>query len=856
MSRFYRALLRLYPTSFRTEYGDELVAVFDANHRGASSIVSALDAIADVVPSAVAAHSDIFRHDLRYTWRALRAAPGFAITAVLVVALGVGANTAAFSVADFVLLRPLPFAHPEQLVKLWARTPGYSQMELSPPNYADITAATKSFSVSAAYYTQSLNLVTGGEPRRVAGVASTSDLFAVLGERPLMGRVFTAADTAAGDAIVLSYDLWQTQFGADPGAVGKRIDLDRRPYTVVGVMPPDFHFPSRDAALWMTIKMDSGSIHDRTNNMFDVVARLRPSVTLAQARAEMDVITARLERQYPRENEKTRAGVFRLSDELPQRSRLLLLGLCGAALCTLLLACANLANLLLARAVGREREIAVRAALGAGRERLVRQLVTESIVLAALGGALGVAVAVAAVPALALLVPDTLPLARQPSVDLRVLSFAATLIAVTGLAFGVVPALRAGSGRSMTALRDGVRSGGGNKQRARTMLVMFEVMISVALLISSGLLVRAMWRLQSIDPGFDAAGVATVRTALPMPQYATVQRRAQFYGHILDGVRALPGVSSAAYITESPMRWGGGIWPVGIQGRGSIRDGANSASFRMITPGFFETMRIPLRRGRDVAEADEASRPFVAVVSESFARRYWPNEDPIGKQFNFAFSDRTVVGVAGDIRVRGLERASEPQVYVPYRQVIDSGLVYYAPKDLVVRSTVGVATLVPQIRRLVREADPMQPVSNVSTMEQIVTDQTASRLAQLRVFGALACIALLLAGVGLHGLLSFTVSSRTREIGVRVALGAQPQSILRMILREGLLLSVGGLLPGIALAYWAGQGMRALLAGVTPADPATFTTAIVLCVATAIAGCLRPALRASSVDPAIALRSE
>ena len=856
MMRWFRMLLRLYPSSFRAEYGDELASVFEARHHGDSAIVTALDAIRDVVPNAAAAHWDILRQDLLYTARALRGAPGFALTAILVVALGVGANTAAFSVADFVLLRPLPFPNPNQLVKVWARTPGYSQMELSPPNYADISASAKSFSGSAAYLTIAVNLMMGGQPQRVQSAVATGDLFSVLGARPFIGRTFTSADTAGGQALVVGYDLWQTQLGGDSSALGKRIDLDGAPFTIIGVMPPDFHFPNRDVDLWRTIKMDTAYARDRTNNLYEVVARLKPNVSLEQARTELDVITARLERAYPKENEKTRGSINRLSDELPQRTRLLLLALCGAALCTLLLACANLANLLLARAVGREREIAVRAALGAGRERLVRQLVTESVVLAAAGGAIGIGVAFVAVPALARLVPDTLPIARQPSVDLPVLLFAAVLIAFTGLAFGVVPALRAGSARSMAALRDGARAGGGKKQRARTVLVMFEVMMSVALLISSGLLMRAMSRLQAIDPGFATEGILTLRTALPMPAYAAVQRRAQFYGQVLNAIRALPGVSSAAYTTGLPLVMRGGVWPATLRGRSVIRDGSNTASLRMITPDFFTTLRIPLRRGRDVSEADDTTRAFVAVVSESFAKRYWPNEDPIGKRFNFALHDRTVAGVVADIRVRGLETESEPQVYIPYRQVRDGEVPGYSPKDLVVRASVAPATLLPAIRRIVRAADPMQPISNVATMEQLVAEQTASRLGQLRVLGVLALVALLLAGVGLHGLLSFTVSSRTREIGVRVALGAQPTTILRTILREGLLLSIGGALPGVALAYWAARGMQALLAGVTPGDPITFVAAVVLCLATSLAGCLRPALRASSVDPAMALRSE
>jgi putative ABC transport system permease protein len=858
--RFYRWLLHLYPASLRAEYGDELASTFAARHVGASGVFGALGmfvaAIADVVPNAVAAHFDILVQDLVYTARALRRAPGFALTAVLVVALGIGANTAAFSVADFVLLRPLPFPHPEQLVKVWERTPGYGRMELSPPNYRDLKTAATTLSGFGAYSDGAANLVTDGEPRRVSTAEITHDLLSVIGVKPFMGRLFTANDTIASDAIVISHDLWQTQLNGDASAIGKRVDLDGRPYTVIGVMPADYHFPNRDVSVWRTYDMIADDAADRSNNYLTGVARLRDGVTLEQAQAELGLIAARLEREYPKENEKTGTNVYRMSDELSDRTRLLIVALCGAALCTLLLACANLANLLLARAVGREREIAIRAALGAGRERIMRQLLTESLVLATIGGAVGVLVAIAAVPTLGRLVPINLPIARQPSVDLRVLAFAGLSILITGLVFGVFPALRTGGTKSLDALRDGTRTSGGARQRVRSLLVMVEVMVSAALLISAGLLVRAMWRIQAIDPGFKTENVLTLRTALPYPKYAFVKRRTEFYTRVLSEVRALPTVQSVAYTSFLPLTMGGGIWPVKIAGHEVIRDASSTASMRFVSPQFFATMRIPILSGRDIAETDEATQPFVAVVSESFVKRYWPNEDPIGKRFNFGLHDRTVIGVVGDIHVRGLETQSEPQVYLAPKQLGDSELVGYAPKDLAIRSTARAATLLPEIRRIIHEADPQQPVSNVRTMEEIVAKETASRAAQLRVLTILAAIALMLAGVGLHGLLSFTVSSRTREIGVRVALGAESGRIVRMIAREGILLALGGLIPGVALALWAGRAMQALLAGVKPDDPVTFSVAIGLCAATALFGSLRPALRASRVDPATALRAE
>jgi predicted permease len=625
-------------------------------------------------------------------------------------------------------------------------------------------------------------------------------------------------------------------------------------------MPRDFHFPSRSAELWMPARFQehSDDFRDRNNNYLNVVARLKPGVSLAQARAEMGVVTAQLERQFPKENRQTRASVEFLRDELSQQSRLLLMALSGAAVCVLLIACANLANLLLARGLARQRELAVRAAMGAGRERLVRQLVTESLVLALVGGALGVLVAAAAVPLLARLVPASLPIAQSPSVDLRVLIFAGLISGLTGIGFGVLPALRACRQADFNALREGTRAGDGRKERLRSALVIAEVMASLVLLVSAGLLVRALWRIEATDPGFRTDGVLTLRTALPIPKYNETARRAAFYTQVLSAVRALPGVSSAAYISFLPMTMTGGIWPITVDGKPleMRRFGSHQASLRFVTPGFFATLGIPLRRGRDVRESDSMDAPFVAVVGESFVHRYWPDQDPLGRHFKMAFHDRMVVGVVGDIRVRGLERNSEPQVYLPYRQVPDGWLAWYPPKDLVIRSATGPGTLLPAVRRIIRSADAEQPVSDVRTMADIVEEQTASRSAQVRVLGAFAAIAFLLAGVGIHGLLSFAVSRRTQEIGVRIALGARPGEIVGMIARQGAVLAGAGVAPGIVLAYAAGRAMEGLLAGVKPGDAVTFASAIGLCMLMTVLGSLVPALRAVRIDPIAAIRSE
>ena len=864
--RAYDLLLRLYPASFRAEYGAEMRAIWSRRRRDASGPVAVpalwIATACEVLINAAAVHGDILRQDLRYTARTLARSPGFALTAILVLALGVGANTAAFSVTDFVLIRPLPFSDPDRLVTLWEKVPGYSQMELSPANFVDWKHMSKSFEGMGAYWDTSVNLVGQGDPERLEGATVTADLLPLLGVQPVMGRLFTAAEDREGapGTLLLSYQLWQAVFGGDAGAIGRRVNLDNEPFVVIGVMPRDFHFPSRSAELWMPARFQehSDDFRDRNNNYLNVVARLKPGVSLAQARAEMGVVTAQLERQFPKENRQTRASVEFLRDELSQQSRLLLMALSGAAVCVLLIACANLANLLLARGLARQRELAVRAAMGAGRERLVRQLVTESLVLALVGGALGVLVAAAAVPLLARLVPASLPIAQSPSVDLRVLIFAGLISGLTGIGFGVLPALRACRQADFSALREGTRAGDGRKERLRSALVIAEVMASLVLLVSAGLLVRALWRIEATDPGFRTDGVLTLRTALPIPKYNETARRAAFYTQVLSAVRALPGVSSAAYISFLPMTMTGGIWPITVDGKPleMRRFGSHQASLRFVTPGFFATLGIPLRRGRDVRESDSMDAPFVAVVGESFVHRYWPDQDPLGRHFKMAFHDRMVVGVVGDIRVRGLERNSEPQVYLPYRQVPDGWLAWYPPKDLVIRSATGPGTLLPAVRRIIRSADAEQPVSDVRTMADIVEEQTASRSAQVRVLGAFAAIAFLLAGVGIHGLLSFAVSRRTQEIGVRIALGARPGEIVGMIARQGAVLAGAGVAPGIVLAYAAGRAMEGLLAGVKPGDAVTFASAIGLCMLMTVLGSLVPAVRAVRIDTIAAIRSE
>jgi putative ABC transport system permease protein len=709
-----------------------------------------------------------------------------------------------------------------------------------------------------AFHSTSVNLVGQGEPQRLTGSALTADVLPMLGVKPLIGRAFSEADEESGTDgnVILSYGLWQRNFGGDAAVLGQRVLLNGDPRVVIGVMPRDFHFPSADATLWTLMPRDERENTERDNNWFQVIARLKPGVSIVQARAQMNVVAASLAQRFPTENQGIGASVISLRDELSSQSELMLLALCGAAICVLLIACANLANLLISRSLVRRRELDVRLALGAGRERLVRHLMTESLVIAAMGGAMGIAIAVASVPLLSRLVPNSLPLAETPTVDLRVLVVAGLVSALTGIGFGVFPALRASGNGDLAALREGSRSGGGRRAGVRSALVMAEVMASVVLLVSAGLLLRALARVESTDPGFRTEGVVTMRTALPRPQYDSNAVREQFYHRVLDGVRSLPGVQSAAYISFLPMTMTGGIFPVVANGVPSNGADGRNASMRYATPSYFQTMGIPVRAGRDFAESDELIRPGVAVVSESFAKKYFPGENPLGKRFMTTPGAMEIVGVVGDIKVRGLERASEPQMYLAYKQQSGWSFPFFMPKDLVIRATAPMAQLVPAVRRIVHEADPTLPISNVQSMADLVADQVASRALQVRVIAAFAAIAFFLAAVGIHGLLAFSVSQRKHEIGVRMALGAQQGAIVGLVVRQGVVLALCGVIPGIVLAYAAGKAMQSLLFGVEPGDAATFAAAAILCVLMTVAGSLMPVLRAVRVAPAAVFRGE
>lgn len=870
----YNILLYLYPSSFRAEYAQELSRVFRERRRQASSPFSVLCLWLaegkDIVVNAVGAHWEILRQDLRYTVRTLARSPGFTLTAVVVTGLGIGANTAVFSVTDRALLHPLPFADSGRLMQLWQRTSLYSRFELSPPNFYDWRKRSTSFESMAAYSSFTWNFLGQGEPQRLEGSVVTPEFFTILRVHPIAGRLFNDEDAREGapKTVIVSHSLWRKVFGGSPDVLGKTIRLDGDSRTVIGVMPPDFLFPVRTAQVWIPYVLGDPPTDSRTNYFLSAMGRLKRGVTIEQARTEMQTITEALEREYPKANEKIRATVLPLSDQVPNQTRLLLWALLGASLCVLLIACTNLANLLLARAMTRRRELTVRAAIGAGRDRLVRQLMTESVVLAAAGGAVGVVIAIAAMPLLSAILPAWLPFGDAAVLDRRVLAFAAFVTLGTGLLFGVLPAWRVCGGVDHEGLREGSRSGvGGRRERLRFILVVAEIAVSVVLLVSAGLLIRALWRVQSTEPGFRADSVLTMQTWLPMPRYDSNAVRRTFYTNVLSNVRALPGVSNAAYISSVPMgQGGGGIWPVGGTGNdANERDsnGIKNVGMRLVSGGYFDTMNIPLLAGRDISDSDDLDAPHVAVVSESFAGRYWPNQDPLGRKFHFAIDnfpfaqlDRVVVGVVGDVRFRGLERSSEPQVYLSYRQLPNRTSTFYTPKALIVRSSGDARASSTAIRQIIAKADPEVPITDMQPLRNVVDLQTAPRAIQIRILGAFAALSLILAAIGIYGLLSFAVGQRSPEFGLRIALGAQSSDIAAMVFREGIVLACIGAAVGLTLSYPAGRSMQALLAGIGPFDPPTVGVAGVVAFAMTLFGSLLPALRAMRTDPTDIIRME
>jgi predicted permease len=858
----YALLLRLYPAAFRNEYGDEMRRFFERRRRdsgGLGRLLLWLEVIADVVTTSVLQHASMLSEDVRHALRTFRRMPVFALTAILIVALGVGANTAAFTAIDQVFLRPLPFRDAGRLVKIWESLTrgGYSYNDPAPGNYADWKAQSKSFEAMEAYFSRSVNLTGDSVPEQLEGVAVAWGLFPMLGVRPELGRGFTPGEDQPGTppAVVLSHKLWLRRFGGDPGILGQTILLNGESHRVIGVMQPSFQFPEKDVDLWTAMRLTSREFAERDNNYLRVVGRLKHGVSLDQARAEMTAIGGRLSQLYPKTNSDVGVSLRLLREEATSQSRLPLGVLLSASACVLLIACANLANLLLARAGSRQKEMAMRSVLGAGRERLIRQLLTESLLLAGSGGLAGLLLAHWSLPLVAHLIPPALPAPPLLTLDGRVVTFGFGVALLSGILFGILPALQVSRTSPLAAAREGGREGaGGRRARFRNALVVTEVTVSVVLLVGGGLLVRTLIRLQSQDLGFQPAGVLTLRTALPMPKYERLAQRDRFYSEVLRGVRALPGVGSAGYVSFLPLTMRGGIFPVTVEGQPNLAGGATSmAAFRIATPGYFVAMGIPLRAGRDFDSRDQRLAARTAVVSASLAETCWPGLNPLGRSLEVAGEWRTVAGVVGEIRFRGLERDSEPQVYLPYTQAGDD-FTSYVPKDLAIRTSLPPESLLPSVRAIIRTADPDLPLSYIQTLEQLVDLEVAPRRQQLRLIGAFTVVGLALSAVGLYGVLAFLVSQRRQEIGVRVALGARNRDIVRMVLTQGMGMAAIGLGLGLVLALLAGEAMEKILYLVKPYDPLVLATAAGLCIAVALVASFLPARRAASADAMSALR--
>jgi putative ABC transport system permease protein len=807
-----------------------------------------------------------FKQDLGFGLRMMRRNPGFTFVAVVALALGVGANTAIFSVVNTVLLRPLPFKDPSRLVVLWEDNTkqGFPRNSVSPANFADYRDQNQVFQGMAAFTPRSFNLTGEGEPERIDGLRVSANLLTLLGVTPQLGRPFTGEEDRPGAAraVILGDRLWRRRFGSDPSVVGKTVTLDGNGYTVVGVMPPGFQFrgafPDAKDDLLVPLVFGPKEAASRGNHYLEAVARLKDGVTLEQARAEMTTIAERLQRQYPAYDSGIGAAVVPLHEQLVGDIRPALLVLMGSVVLVLLIACANVANLLLARAASRQREIATRVAIGASRTRLVRQFLAESLLLAAVGGVFGLLLSVWVMRAIKAFMPEDVSQVKSVTLDARVLGFTALLSLMTGLVFGLAPALQASNLNLNETLKEGGRdSASGNRgRRVRAALVVAEIAVSFVLLVGAGLLVNSFVRLRNVDPGFDYENLLTMRVELPPQRYQDRPRRSAFYTELLRRVEALPGVKSAAVTSPLPLIYDGDSMGVAIEGRPAPPPGQEpDIVTRVVSPHYFRAMGIRLLRGRELGDQDGPNSQPAAVISETMARRYWPGEDPIGKRVAPGSAREhgewiSVVGVAGDVRQSELGSEPKPQMYLPYEQSDE-----FVPRDLVVKTEGEPLALAPAVRGEVWGIDRHQPVSNVAAMQDLVSESLARQRFSVLLLGAFAGVALVLAAVGIYGVMSYSVAQRTHEIGVRMALGARPRDVLGLAVGQGLKLVLAGVVIGVASALAMTRVMASLLFQVSPADPATYAAISLTLAGVATAACLVPARRAAKVDPLIALRS-
>jgi putative ABC transport system permease protein len=808
-----------------------------------------------------------FGQDVRYGWRTLRKSPGFTVIAVLTLALGIGANTAIFSVVNAVVLRPLPYAESERLIVPWGEKQSMQHHSVvSYPDFEDWRAQTQTLEAVAAYNQGGTLLWNeAGEQEAIRGASVSADLFPLLRVQPVVGRAFTRDEDRAGAApvILLGYELWQRRFNADPNIVGRQIRLGSASATVLGVLPQGFRFPVQ-AQKTEFLRPLAVALGERTTRRSSyslrVIARLKPGVETRQAESEMRAIGERLEQQYPDEGFRLGARLIPLYDEVVGGVRTSLLVLLGAVGFVLLIACANVANLLLARAAGRYKEIAVRTALGASRWRVVRQLLTESVLLSIVGGTLGLLLALWGVDLLVAASPLDIPRLKEVGLDTSVLLFTAGVCVLTGVLFGLAPALQATKVDVQSALKDGARgSTGAGRSRTRGLLVIAEVALSLVLLVGAGLLGKSFMRLRAVNPGFEPQNVLTTGVSLARTKYPNADARRQTFEQIIQRVAAVPGVEAAALVEPLPLSGSNSANTFVIAGRPAPAPADKPTSnYRAISPDYFRAMSIPVLRGRAFTARDDAKAPPVIIVNEWFARRHFAGAEALGQRIMIEADPaegpqplREIVGIVGDVRHESLTVPGGSEYYVPYQQAPEAYM------DLVVRAAaVNAPGLGAAVRDAIREVDREQYVPAVTPLTQLLAESVARRRFDMLLTGLFAAVALLLASVGIFGVTTYTVAQRTHEIGVRMALGAQAADVLRLILGQGLRLILLGVALGLAAAFALTRVLAGMLYGVTPTDPATFAGVALLLISVALVACLIPARRATKVDPIVAMRYE
>ncbi len=802
--------------------------------------------------------------DIRYALRLLAKSPAFTAVAILSLALGIGANTAVFSVVNAALLRALPFHEPARIVLAWGEVPsqGRTRSQLSATDVADLRTRNHVFDEIATYSSFQPVLTGAGEPERIPGAQVGDGFFEVMGAQPLLGRVFTAEEQVEGKdfVAVLSYGLWQRRFAGHPNVIGQTITFSGRPYTVIGVMPADFHslpvgLLDAPAQFYRPVAEPPDDTQ-RSSRHLRAIARLKPGVTLEEAQAEMDVIAQQLEKEYPATNTGGRVRLVPLREDLVGKARPALLMLLGAVGFLLLIACANVGNLLLARSIARHREVAIRAALGAGRGRLIQQFLTESVLLSVAGGAVGLLAAVWGTTAIEAVASRILPMLGPIEIDLRVLAFTGAISLLTGIVFGSAPALRATRTNLNETLNDGGRSAGAAATRSplRSSLVVTEVALAVVLLIGASLLIKSVQRLHEVDPGFNPARLVSMNVWLPRAKYPDNAAALRFFDRMIERLGALPGAEAAALTSVLPVSGNFDTRTIQVEGQPILPGEMPEVDNYMVTPGYLGAMSIQLLRGRDLTVQDNADAPMAVLVSEEMARKLWPNEDPIGKRLRFHNPDpveerpwRTVVGTVGDVKQYGLDRPETMALYVPLAQMPNSAMT------LVVRTRAEPAAMIAAIRQQILALDPEQAVFKVATMEELISDSTALRRFSMMLLGLFAALALLLAAIGIYGVLAQLVAQRTHEIGIRMALGAQARDILKLVVGHGMALTIAGIVVGLAGAFGLTRLMANLLFAVEPTDPTAFLTIAFLLGLVALLACYLPARRAARLDPKTAL---